>query len=89
MKLSPLHQLPGKEKETTESEPGERNLIRWLWCGENAIRFLLIFTILDETDIVLITCSGISNTVKLTAKVGEILILRRCPVRLKYVSLHG
>lgn len=33
---------------------------------------------LNDSEITLITCSGISNTGKLTAKVGEILI-RRCP----------
>lgn len=33
---------------------------------------------LDDSEITLITCSGISNTGKLTAKVGEVLI-RRCP----------
>ncbi len=32
----------------------------------------------DDSDITLITCSGISNTGKLTAKTGEMLI-RRCP----------
>jgi len=32
----------------------------------------------DNSEITIITCSGISNTGKLTAKVGEILI-RRCP----------
>jgi len=33
---------------------------------------------IDDSDITLITCSGISNAGKLTAKVGEILI-RMCP----------
>ena len=32
----------------------------------------------DDTEITLITCSGISNTGKLTAKTGEML-MRRCP----------
>ncbi|MFH0968354.1 MAG: putative zinc-binding protein [Methanobacteriota archaeon] len=46
-------------------------------AAENAVD-LIYFFMLDDDGITLITCCGISNTGKLTAKVGEILI-RRCP----------